>query len=210
MSPRPLVDDRRREAHQREAGLRRTTRDVHRCDGVISPRPVPDHGRVDGAQQGTDSSAAPAQLEHTSTTPARRPSWTFAPPVTHARRDTFHGAFNVPDLGLPRSQLAQGFILDPEERISIHAADDAEANRPRRRAGCAPSGSASLPLRHRGPHDGDARARGASTSSSSSSSKAPGCSPRRPGKRPRRDEAYLPGSLHIPFRLLRGLRDGRR
>ena len=110
-----------------------------------------------------------------------------------------HGAFNVPVLGSSFATRA-GFILDPDERIVIHADDEAEAKEAARGlravgflelAGYVAEVPATEKLEpveldelERLLEDGavqviDVR------------------------EKAERDEGYIPGSLHIPFRLLR-------
>jgi hydroxyacylglutathione hydrolase len=110
-----------------------------------------------------------------------------------------HGAFNVPVSGSSFATRA-GFILDPEERIVIHASDDQEAQRAARglRAvgflelgGYVTEVHAPEQLRpveldelERLLEEGSVQVVDVRVKSE-------------------RDEAYIPGSLHIPYRLLR-------
>jgi hydroxyacylglutathione hydrolase len=110
-----------------------------------------------------------------------------------------HGAFNVPVSGSSYATRA-GFILDPEERIVIHATDEAEALEAARGlravgfielAGYVTEATASdvvepmeLDELERLLEDGSVQVLDVREKSE-------------------RDEGYIPGSLHIPFRLLR-------
>jgi hydroxyacylglutathione hydrolase len=120
-------------------------------------------------------------------------------PATAHATGHVHGAFNVPVSGSSFATRA-GFILDPEERIVLHAGDAAEAERAAR--GLRAVGFLELA--------GYVTRVGATESSQ----------PIELGELERlleqgsvqvldvrekseRDEAYIPGSLHIPYRLLR-------
>jgi rhodanese-related sulfurtransferase len=110
-----------------------------------------------------------------------------------------HGAFNVPVSGAAFATRA-GFILDPEERILIHPSDAAEAERAARGlravgflelAGYITEADATERLRpvelgelERLLQDGSVQVLDVREKSE-------------------RDDGYIPGSLHIPFRLLR-------
>jgi hydroxyacylglutathione hydrolase len=110
-----------------------------------------------------------------------------------------HGAFNVPVSGSSFATRA-GFILDPDERIVIHASDDDEAARAARGlwsvgflelAGYVTGVAAPEQVRpvqldelERLLADGSVQVLDVREKSE-------------------RDEAYIPGSLHIPYRLLR-------
>jgi hydroxyacylglutathione hydrolase len=110
-----------------------------------------------------------------------------------------HGAFNVPVSGSSFATRA-GFILDPDERIVIHATDETEAQRAARGlravgfldlAGYVTGVDAPEQLRPveldelgRLLDDGDVQVVDVREKSE-------------------RDEGYIPGTLHIPYRLLR-------
>jgi hydroxyacylglutathione hydrolase len=110
-----------------------------------------------------------------------------------------HGAFNVPVSGSSFATRA-GFILDPDERIVLHASDDAEAERAARGlrsvgflelAGYVTGVDAPEQLRpieldelERLLEKGEVQVVDVREKSE-------------------RDEAYIPGTLHIPYRLLR-------
>ena len=110
-----------------------------------------------------------------------------------------HGSFNVPVSGSSYATRA-GFILDPEERIVIHATDEAEAleaARGLRAVGFielagyvteAPATDVVEPVGldelERLLEEGEVQVLDVREKSE-------------------RDEGYIPGSLHIPFRLLR-------
>ena len=111
-----------------------------------------------------------------------------------------HGAFNVP---VSESSFATraGFILDPDERIVIHAADDDEAERAARGlravgflelAGYVTKVDAPERLR---PVELDELERLLDTGDVQVVDVR---------EKSERDEAYIPGTLHIPYRLLRG------
>jgi rhodanese-related sulfurtransferase len=117
---------------------------------------------------------------------------------THAAGHV-HGSFNVPVSGSSYATRA-GFILDPEERIVIHATDEAEAleaARGLRAVGFidlagyvteAPATDVVEPVGldelERLLEQGEVQVLDVREKSE-------------------RDEGYIPGSLHIPFRLLR-------
>jgi hydroxyacylglutathione hydrolase len=110
-----------------------------------------------------------------------------------------HGGFNVPVSGSAFATRA-GFILDPDERIVIHAADAAEAERAARGlravgfielAGYVTDGDATEQLRPIEMGELDRLLQDGSVQVIDVREKA------------ERDEGYIPGSLHIPFRLLR-------
>jgi hydroxyacylglutathione hydrolase len=120
-------------------------------------------------------------------------------PATAHAAGHVHGAFNVPVSGSSFATRA-GFILDPEERIVLHATDDAEAER------------AARGLRAVGFLELGGYVTGVDATES--------LQPVELGELERlleqgsvqvldvrekseRDEAYIPGSLHIPYRLLR-------
>jgi len=120
------------------------------------------------------------------------------PAATHAEGHV-HGAFNVPVSGSSFATRA-GFILDPDERIVLHASDDDEAERASRGlrsvgflklAGYVTSVAATEQSRpiHLGElesllEEGSVQVLDVREKSE-------------------RDEGYIPGSLHIPYRLLR-------
>jgi hydroxyacylglutathione hydrolase len=110
-----------------------------------------------------------------------------------------HGAFNVPVSGASFATRA-GFVLDPDERIAIHASDDEEAQHAAdglravgflELAGYVTEADTSERLQpielgelERLLEDGSVQVLDVR-------------------EKAERDEGYIPGSLHIPFRLLR-------
>jgi hydroxyacylglutathione hydrolase len=120
------------------------------------------------------------------------------PAATHAEGHV-HGAFSVPVSGTSFATRA-GFILDPEERIVIHAADEDEAVRAARGlrsvgflelAGYVTEADAT---EHVHPVELDELERLLEAGSVQVLDVR---------EKSERDEGYIPGSLHIPYRLLR-------
>jgi hydroxyacylglutathione hydrolase len=120
------------------------------------------------------------------------------PPTAHAAGHV-HGAFNVPVSGSSFATRA-GFILDPDERIVVHATDDAEAERAARGlrsvgflelAGYVTGVDAPEQLR---PIELDELERLLDTGEVQVVDVR---------EKSERDEGYIPGTLHIPYRLLR-------
>jgi glyoxylase-like metal-dependent hydrolase (beta-lactamase superfamily II)/rhodanese-related sulfurtransferase len=110
-----------------------------------------------------------------------------------------HGAFNVPVSGSAFATRA-GFILDPEERIVIHATDAGEAERAAR-------GLHAVGLLELGGYftEADATERLTPIEIGELARLLEDGSVQVLDVREKseRDEGYIPGSLHIPFRLLR-------
>ncbi len=110
-----------------------------------------------------------------------------------------HGAFNVPVSGSSFATRA-GFILDPDERIVIHATDDDEADRAAR--GLRSVGFLELAgyvthvdaTEQREPVELDELERLLEEGSVQVLDVR---------EKSERDEGYIPGTLHIPYRLLR-------
>jgi hydroxyacylglutathione hydrolase len=120
------------------------------------------------------------------------------PTAAHAAGHV-HGAFNVPVAGSSFATRS-GFVLDPEERIVIHAGDDEEAERAAR--GLRSVGFLELegyvtdidaPEQLR-PVELDELERLLDEGSVQVVDVR---------EKAERDEGYIPGSLHIPYRLLR-------
>jgi hydroxyacylglutathione hydrolase len=120
------------------------------------------------------------------------------PAAAHAEGHV-HGAFSVPVSGNSFATRA-GFILDPEERIVIHAADEDEATRAARGlrsvgflelAGYVTEADATEHVR---PVELDELERLLAEGSVQVLDVR---------EKSERDEGYIPGSLHIPYRLLR-------
>ncbi|MFL5950619.1 MAG: rhodanese-like domain-containing protein [Gaiellaceae bacterium] len=162
---------------------------------VSTPRP-PTTARVVALNQGPFLGAPPA-LERLGEI-GEATVLDVRPATAHAAGHV-HGAFNVPVSGSSFATRA-GFILDPEERIVLHATDDAEAER------------AARGLRAVGFLELGGYVTGVDATES--------LQPVELGELERlleqgsvqvldvrekseRDEAYIPGSLHIPYRLLR-------
>jgi glyoxylase-like metal-dependent hydrolase (beta-lactamase superfamily II)/rhodanese-related sulfurtransferase len=110
-----------------------------------------------------------------------------------------HGAFNVPVSGSAFATRA-GFILDPEERIVIHATDAGEAERAAR-------GLRAVGFLELGGYftEADATERLTPIEIGELARLLEDGSVQVLDVREKseRDEGYIPGSLHIPFRLLR-------
>jgi hydroxyacylglutathione hydrolase len=120
------------------------------------------------------------------------------PAAAHAEGHV-HGAFNVP-VSASSFATRAGFILDPDERIVLHAADDGEAERAARGlrsvgildlAGYVTQTNATEQLR---PIELDELQRLLDEGSVQVVDVR---------EKSERDEGYIPGSLHIPYRLLR-------
>ena len=169
---------------------------INATASLSTPRP-PTTARVVALNKGPFV-GAPAQLEHLED-PGEATILDVRPAETHAAGHV-HGAFNVPVSGSSFATRA-GFVLDPDERIVIHATDDAEAEQAARGlravgflelAGYVTAGrmtETSVPVElddlERLLEQGTVQVLDVREKSE-------------------RDEAYIPGSLHIPFRLLRG------
>ena len=169
---------------------------INATASLSTPRP-PTTARVVALNKGPFV-GAPAQLEHLED-PGEATVLDVRPAEKYAAGH-IHGAFNVPVSGSSFATRA-GFILDPDERIVVHSADDAEAAQAARGlravgflelAGYVTEGRMTetfvpvelneleLLLEQGTVQVLDVR------------------------EKSERDEAYIPGSLHIPFRLLRG------
>jgi hydroxyacylglutathione hydrolase len=169
---------------------------INATASLSTPRP-PTTARVVALNKGPFV-GAPAPLEHLAD-PGEATILDVRPAETHAAGHV-HGAFNVPVSGSSFATRA-GFVLDPDERIVIHATDDAEAEKAARGlravgflelAGYVTAGritETSVPVEladlERLLEQGTVQVLDVREKSE-------------------RDEAYIPGSLHIPFRLLRG------
>jgi len=169
---------------------------INATASLSTPRP-PTTARVVALNKGPFV-GAPAQLEHLAD-PGEATILDVRPAEMHAAGHV-HGAFNVPASGSSFATRA-GFVLDPDERIVIHATDDAEAEKATRGlravgflelAGYVTAGrmtETSVPVElddlERLLEQGTVQVLDVREKSE-------------------RDEAYIPGSLHIPFRLLRG------
>jgi hydroxyacylglutathione hydrolase len=168
---------------------------INATASLSTPRP-PTTARVVALNKGPFV-GAPAPLQHLKE-PGVATILDVRPAETHAAGHA-HGAFNVPVSGSSFATRA-GFVLDPEERIVIHASDEAEtseAARGLRAVGFlelagyvteVPMTEKLVPmeldelehlLEQGAVQVVDVR------------------------EKSERDEGYIPGSLHIPFRLLR-------
>ena len=110
-----------------------------------------------------------------------------------------HGAFNVPVSGSSFATRA-GFILDPEERIVIHASDEQETQRAAR-------GLRSVGFLELGGYvtgvDAPEQLRPVELDELERLLEDGSVQVVDVREKSERDEAYIPGSLHIPYRLLR-------
>ena len=169
---------------------------INATASLSTPRP-PTTARVVALNKG-HFVGAPAQLEHLDD-PGKATILDVRPAETHAAGHV-HGAFNVPVSGSSFATRA-GFVLDPDERIVIHASDKAEAAEAAR--GLRAVGFLELA--------------GYVTEVRATETHVPmeldeleqlleqgAVQVLDVREKSERDEAYIPGSLHIPFRLLRG------
>jgi hydroxyacylglutathione hydrolase len=168
---------------------------INATASLSTPRP-PTTARVVAINKGPFV-GAPAVLEELET-PGEATILDVRPAVVHAAGHV-HGAFNVPVSGSSFATRA-GFVLDPDERIVIHATDAAEAERAAtglravgflELAGYVTTASATERLE---PVELDELERLLEEGSVQVIDVR---------EKSERDEGYIPGSLHIPFRLLR-------
>jgi len=162
---------------------------------VSTPRP-PTTARVVALNKGPFL-AAPAEVARldeigTATVLDVRPA------AAHAAGHV-HGAFNVPVSGSSFATRA-GFILDPEERIVLHATDDAEAEQAAR--GLRAVGFLELAGYVTGV-DATERSRPVELDELERLLENGEVQVLDVREKSERDEGYIPGSLHIPYRLLR-------
>jgi hydroxyacylglutathione hydrolase len=164
---------------------------------VSTPRP-PTAARVVAINRGSFI-GTPAPLEELET-PGDATILDVRPADTHAAGHV-HGAFNVPVSGSSFATRA-GFVLDPDERIVIHATEPREAERAARGlrsvgflelAGYVTAAAATERLE---PLELDELERLLDEGSVQVLDVR---------EKSERDEGYIPGSLHIPFRLLRDI-----
>jgi hydroxyacylglutathione hydrolase len=163
---------------------------------LSTPRP-PTTARVVELNKGPFVGATPA-LQHLDD-PGAATILDVRPAETHAAGHV-HGALNVPVSGSSFATRA-GFVLDPEEGIVIHATDEAEAAEAARGlravgflelAGYVTEGRTSDTLVPMELDELEQLFEQGAVQVLDVREKA------------ERDEGYIPGSLHIPFRLLRG------
>ena len=163
--------------------------------GVSTPRP-PTTARVVDLNRGPFL-AAPAPLERLDEI-GRATILDVRPAAAHAAGHV-HGAFNVPVSGSSFATRA-GFILDPDERIVLHAGDDDEALQAAR--GLRSVGFLELAgyvtkvgeTEQSQPVELDELERLLDEGTVQVLDVR---------EKSERDEGYIPGSLHIPYRLLR-------
>ncbi|TML13992.1 MAG: MBL fold metallo-hydrolase [Actinobacteria bacterium] len=158
---------------------------INATASLSTPRP-PTTARVVAINKGRFVGAPAALLELE--TPGDATILDVRPADTHAAGHV-HGAFNVPVSGSSFATRA-GFVLDPDERIVIHATDAGEAER-------AATGLRAV---------GFLELAGYVTTASATERVEPvelDELERLLDEKSERDEGYIPGSLHIPFRLLR-------
>jgi hydroxyacylglutathione hydrolase len=169
---------------------------INATASLSTPRP-PTTARVVALNKGPFV-GAPAPLGHLED-PGKATILDVRTAETHAAGHV-HGAFNVPVSGSSFATRA-GFVLDPDERIVIHASDKAEAT------------EAARALRA----VGFLELAGYVTEARATERFVPvelddleqlleqgAVQVLDVREKSERDEAYIPGSLHIPFRLLRG------
>jgi hydroxyacylglutathione hydrolase len=168
---------------------------VNASTSVSTPRP-PTTARVVALNQGPFI-GAPAKLERLPET-AKATVLDVRTAEAHAAGHV-HGAFNVPVSGSSFATRA-GFILDPDERIVIHASDEDEAQRAAQGlravgflelAGYVTEADTSEQLRPIELGELERLLEEGSVQVLDVREKA------------ERDEGYIPGSVHMPFRLLR-------
>jgi glyoxylase-like metal-dependent hydrolase (beta-lactamase superfamily II)/rhodanese-related sulfurtransferase len=168
---------------------------INASASVSTPRP-PTTARVVGFNKGPFV-PAPAPVEPVGDIGAAT-VLDVRPADAHAAGHV-HGAFNVPVSGSSFATRA-GFILDPDERILIHATDEHEATRAAQGlravgflelAGYVTNPDATERLEPVGIEELERLLEDGSIEVLDVREKS------------ERDEGYIPGSLHIPYRLLR-------
>jgi glyoxylase-like metal-dependent hydrolase (beta-lactamase superfamily II)/rhodanese-related sulfurtransferase len=169
---------------------------INATASLSTPRP-PTTARVVALNRGPFV-GAPSQLEQLEE-PGSATILDVRPAELHAAGHV-PGAFNVPVSGSSFATRA-GFVLDPEERIVIHASDEgeaAEAARGLRAVGFLELAGyvTEVPLTEKlEPMELDELEQLLAQGSVQVLDVR---------EKSERDEGYIPGSLHIPFRLLRG------
>ena len=168
---------------------------VNAAASVSTPRP-PTTVRVVAMNRGPFV-GAPAPLDHLGA-PGDATVLDVRPALAHAAGHV-HGAFNVPVSGTSFATRA-GFVLDPDERIVIHATNEGEAKRAAvglRSVGFVELGGyvTDVPATEQlEPIEVDEARRLLEDGSVQVLDVR---------EKSERDEGYIPGSVHIPFRLLR-------
>jgi len=162
---------------------------------VSTPRP-PTTGRVVSLNRGPFL-PAPAPLERLHEI-GRATVLDVRPASAHAAGHV-HGAFNVPVAGSSFATRA-GFILDPDERVVLHARDDDEAERAAR-------GLRAVGFLELGGYvtevEATERSQPVELDELERLLDEGSVQVLDVREKSERDEAYIPGSLHIPYRLLR-------
>src|SRR6266581_1240665 len=168
---------------------------INATASLSTPRP-PTTARVVALNKGPFV-GAPTPLDHLEE-PGGATILDVRPAEMHAAGHV-RGAFNVPVSGSSFATRA-GFVLDPEERIVIHASDNAEASEAARGlravgflelAGYVTAAQATEKLAPMGLEELERLLEQGEVQVLDVREKS------------ERDEGYIPGSLHIPFRLLR-------
>jgi hydroxyacylglutathione hydrolase len=162
---------------------------------VSTPRP-PTTARVVDLNRGPFL-GAPAELVHLDEV-GEATVLDVRPAAAHAAGHV-HGAFNVP-VSASSFATRAGFILDPDERIVLHASDDAEARHAAR--GLRSVGFLEL-AGHVTKVDATESSRPVELDELERLLDEGSVQVLDVREKSERDEGYIPGSLHIPYRLLR-------
>jgi glyoxylase-like metal-dependent hydrolase (beta-lactamase superfamily II)/rhodanese-related sulfurtransferase len=162
---------------------------------VSTPRP-PTTARVVALNKGPFL-PAPAPLQHLDQI-GDATVLDVRPAATHAEGHV-HGAFNVP-VSASSFATRAGFILDPDERIVLHATDDDEA----KEAACGLRAVGFLELGGYVTHaEATDRLQPVELDELERLLEDGSVQVLDVREKTERDERYIPGSLHIPYRLLR-------
>jgi hydroxyacylglutathione hydrolase len=162
---------------------------------VSAPRP-PTTARVVGLNKGPFVGAPPPLELLDDTTGAT--VLDVRPEAAHAE-GRLHGAFNVPVSGASFATRA-GFVLDPDERIAIHATDEDEAERAAR--GLRSVGFLEL-AGYVTKVDASERVQPVELDDLERLLEQGSVQVIDVREKSERDAGYIPGTLHIPYRLLR-------
>ena len=168
---------------------------VNASAAVSTPRP-PTTARVVAFNRG-EFIGAPPQLQRL-TEPGDATILDVRPAAAHAAGHV-HGAFNVP-VSASSFATRAGFVLGPDERIVIHASDEDEAQQAA--AGLRAVGFLELAGYVTGVQ-ADERVHPVELDELERLLEAGSVQVLDVREKAERDEAYIPGSIHIPFRLLR-------